>query len=741
MHTDTVSAAARPLTLRKRPDLIVAAQRFGGRNMLAIKDPLTLRYYHLGEEEYFVLQQLNGRTSAEQVQAAFERRFSPRKLPLASIEGFLGMLHRENLVVADAPDQDRTLLERRRESRRRRRLTAWSNPLAIRFRGIDPERLLSWLYPRVRWVFAPWFLVASLLLMLAAAGWLSVQFSSLVSRLPTFQAFFNPANLIWFGAAIAAAKIVHELAHALACKHFGGECHELGVMLLVFTPCLFVNVSDSWMLPDRRQRMAIAAAGIWAELTLAAICAFLWWFSGPGLLNSICLKLMFVSSLGTVLFNANPLLPYDGYYVLADLWEMPNLRDRSWQLLRKRFAQWLLGVEPGDEGIYPERGQAWLLFYAIASLLYRLLVVAAILWFCHLVLRPHGLQVLAQLLTVLVVAGLLAGPAWKAWRFWTNPAWRRQVKSSRALVRAATLAVAAVVLLAVPLPSRVHVPVVIEPQGARRVFVTTPGLLRWAIAPESRVRIGDRLAELENIQLMRDLAALQGRRGVLETELENLRRRSALQTNRGAADAGSEIPATEAALADVNRQIGQLQQQQQRLVIRAPRNGTVLPPPSRPDDSFDGALETWHGRPLESRNRGAYLAAGTLLCLIGDPGHVQGVLIVDQSDLPRLRPNQTVYLQLDQLDGGHLEGRTVELAEAPLETIPAELAATRRVPVRTTATGDSQLVGTFYQATVELIQSPAPPIPGGIGRARIVVDPESLGRRIARYLQRTFRLP
>ena len=131
---------------------------------------------------------------------------------------------------------------------------------------------------------------------------------------------------------------MHEFGHGLSCKHFGGECHEIGVMLLVFTPCLYCNVSDSWMLPNKWHRAAIGAAGMYVELVLASIATFVWWFSQPGPFNYICLSVMFICSVSTVMFNANPLLRYDGYYILSDFLEIPNLRQKASTILNRSSA-------------------------------------------------------------------------------------------------------------------------------------------------------------------------------------------------------------------------------------------------------------------------------------------------------------------------------------------------------------------------------------------------------------------
>ena len=144
-----------------------------------------------------------------------------------------------------------------------------------------------------------------------------VQFGEFQRKLPEFHQFFGPSNWFYLAIAMGFTKVLHEFGHGLSCKHFGGECHELGVMLLVLTPCLYCNVSDSWMLPNKWHRAFIGAAGMYVEICIASIATFLWWFSAPGLLNNICLSTMFVCSVSTVVFNGNPLLRYDGYYILV----------------------------------------------------------------------------------------------------------------------------------------------------------------------------------------------------------------------------------------------------------------------------------------------------------------------------------------------------------------------------------------------------------------------------------------
>ncbi|HPZ82977.1 MAG TPA: hemolysin D, partial [Thermogutta sp.] len=359
-----LSSSARKLSIRKRADLVAQKQRYEGETYYVIKDPVGLNYFRFQEEEFFILNQLDGQSSLDEIKARFEAEFPPQKITLEELQQFVGMLHRSGLVVAVVPEQGRQLLKRRRERRKRELLSALGNILAIRFRGIDPERILTAMYPWVRWVFHPAFLIACVVLWIAALLLIASEFRVFLNRLPTFHQFFTPTNALWLALTLAVTKIIHEFGHGLSCKHFGGECHEMGIMLLVLTPCLYCNVSDSWMLPNRWHRAAIGAAGIFVELTLAALATFIWWFSEPGLINHLALNVMFICSVSTLVFNGNPLLRYDGYYVLADILEIPNLRQKATQLLSRTAAHWFLGIKPPDDPFLPQRNRALFVLYA-----------------------------------------------------------------------------------------------------------------------------------------------------------------------------------------------------------------------------------------------------------------------------------------------------------------------------------------------------------------------------------------
>ena len=201
-----------------------------------------------------------------------------------------------------------------------------TNVFALRFRGVDPERFLNWLYPYTGWFFR-WPTVICVLLFASQrrrpGGGASSKSSS--ASCPTFHQFFGPKNWFYLGITMATVKVLHEFGHGLSCKHFGGECHELGAMMLVFTPAL---VLQRLRLLDVAQQMASGGhrrRGHVCRVVLASICHVSVVVQPAGLLNSICLSVMFICSVSTVVFNGNPLLRFDGYYILMDI----SSRDRG----------------------------------------------------------------------------------------------------------------------------------------------------------------------------------------------------------------------------------------------------------------------------------------------------------------------------------------------------------------------------------------------------------------------------
>ncbi|HJT34045.1 MAG TPA: hemolysin D [Pirellulales bacterium] len=731
-----VSSSARKLAMRARPDLTARKHRYQGRSYWVVKEPVGLNYFRFQEEEYAILQMLDGYTSLDEIKEEFEAQFPPQKIGIEELQQFIGMLHRSGLIVANVPGQGHQLLLRRNERWRKEWMNRLSNVLSIRFKGIDPDRLLNWLYPKMKWIYSRWAVLICCLLGLSALSLVLVQFDVFQSKLPSFHQFFNLKNAFLLSIALGVTKVIHEFGHGLTCKHFGGECHEMGVMLLVLTPCLYCNVSDSWMLPNKWHRAAIGAAGMYIEMVIASICTFIWWFSEPGLLNHLCLSTMFVCSVSTLMFNSNPLLRYDGYYILSDVIEIPNLRQKATDILNRKLGEWCLGLEPQEDPFLPERNQIFFALYSVAAAIYRWVVVFSILWFLYEVWRPYRLEIIGQIIGVAALYGLLVQPFWKLGKFFYVPGRIEKVKKPRMY---ATLGVIAAVLLAVffiPLPHRVYCTFEVQPRDAQKIFVNVPGELDEVLVKAGDVVEKDTtLAKLSNLDVQLDIANLEGERDQNRTQLRSLERQRFRDQ-----DAKLEAETVRAALAAIEEQLEKRQIDLQRLTLTSPVSGTVLPAPEEARHQNDKQLSSWWGTPLEERNLGTYLNKGVFFCQVGDPRRMEANLVVDQADVQYLRIGQEVDIKLDEAPFDLLRGEITEIANEPLRVSPKSLSnkSGGELATKTDESGVERPQAISYQVRVPL-DDPEGMLKIGLkGRARVHTAPRTLGHRLWRYVTQTF---
>ena len=272
-------------------------------------------------------------------------------------------------------------------------------------------------------------------------------------------------------------KIIHEFGHGLTAKHFGGEVHEMGILFLVLTPALYCDVTDSWLLPNKWKRIWISAAGIYVECFLASIATFVWWYSTPGLLNSLAMATMFICSVNTILFNANPLLRYDGYYVMADWLEIPNLRIKSTQFFAYLIQEKVLGLEIPVQSYLPKSRRVLFVTYAMASYIYRWFVTFAILWFLSQFLKPYKLESVSYLLAAGALIPLVGMPAYQIVKFLRTPGRLRKVKKARATAFAVAAIALVTGILLIPTPLRVQGTLVLKLAKPEVIYAEVEGRL------------------------------------------------------------------------------------------------------------------------------------------------------------------------------------------------------------------------------------------------------------------------
>jgi putative peptide zinc metalloprotease protein len=746
-----VSTTSRKLALRMRPDLLVRKHRYHGEGYWVVKEPVGLNYFRFHEEEFAILEMLDGESSLDSIKERFEADFAPQKLTYQDLQQFIGMLHRSGLVISETAGQGRQLKKRRDEKKRREWLGRLSNVFALRWRGVDPERFLGWIYRFTWWIFHPVCVALCLAMGFAALLLIAVQYDVFYSRLPTMHEFFDPRSpdkWIYLALTMGVVKVLHELGHGLSCKHFGGECHEIGFMLLVLTPCLYCNVSDSWMLPNKWQRAIIGAAGMYVEVVLASIATFLWWFSDrETLVNNLCLNVMFICSVSTLVFNGNPLLRFDGYYILMDLSEIPNLRQKSTEVLKRFMVGVCLGLEQPENPFLPQKNRILFGLYTIAAVMYRWVVVFSIVMFLIQLFEPVGLKVVGQVVAATGFFGLIVQPLWQLARFFYMPGRMHKVKKYRVIASLAIVAGLLAAIVFLPLPHSVKCEFEIGPRDAAPVYVEVPGLVDEFLVKEGQsVQQGQPLVVLKNTDLELSVLQLAGQLDKTKIQLKTVERERFLDDQSGLqmGQLSELLTTTEQQLAEQTRELSRLQ-------IAAPAAGVVIPAPPRPSrgEMEEGRLPVWTGSPLAPKNLGAAYTEGELICRIGDPGELEALLIVDQADIDLVdaamakNAKPPVKLEADAYPGRYLKSRVEQVARVELKDVPDSLAsqAGGRLETKMERSGAVRPLSTSYHARVPLDEQGELQgllCNGMKGHAQIYTQWQSLGQRLYRFLARTF---
>ena len=713
-----------------RGDLEVYQQTRQGESVWVLKDPIALRYFQLSEMEFTIFRWLDGSRGLREIVSLHQQRFAPARLSVAQLRGFVARLYQRGLLLPASYSQADSLWNRRQRAQFVQRLQSVSNPLAIKVPGFDPARLVEWLYAWLKPLFTRTAMVLMSVSITLACLMLIANADQFAVRLPGLNAFFSPFNLLLLSVALAVTKVLHEFAHALTCHHFGARCHEMGLMLLVFTPCLYCDVTDGWKLASRMQRIAISAAGILVELALAAWCAVLWCVTEPGVLNSMLFNVMIVCSIGTLFINANPLLRYDGYYILSDLLDRPNL----WQTSRRQLSECLqrcFGLSERERS-GQQRRVDWLVAYAAASSLYRFVVLVSIVWLTFNVCSNNGVTVFGYVIVAIVIAGVIATPLHRGYEKLRDPQMRRKLKRPRFLFSVCGLAGVILGVVAVPVPCRVGAPARVQPSNARQVYVSVAGTIMESVVPGTRVKQGDQLAQLENDEVTRKILEVQANIDSQEMRVLHLR---SLRNEQ--ASFAARLPAALEMLDDLRKQLTQLELDRAALALRAPVDGTVLEAPSvKPDSANPLDLEGWHGAPTEAQNVGAFLPRQTLFCLVNPSDQFEVELFVDQFSVGLLKVNQRVRLSLASQGGAFLTGDVQEISTAAIETVPVELAAENQVATFE----DRQPRLPTYRILVHLDPTTKPLVTGATGIAKVDVSWQPIAAQFYRVAQRTFNL-
>ncbi|MDJ0852759.1 MAG: HlyD family efflux transporter periplasmic adaptor subunit [Myxococcota bacterium] len=623
------------LTPRLRPHARVHRQIYRGETWYVLQDPSRDRFHRFTPSANHVIGLMDGRRTSEEIWRLALQRLGDEAPTQDEMIRLLGQLHAADLLQSDVPPDARELFRRGRKQAHRQLRSRLLSPFAIKLPLVDPERFLASTVHLVRPLFGwagalLWLTVVLPAVVLAAVHW-----SALTENVLDY--LFTPSNLLVLWLVFVVLKVFHELGHGFAAKAFGGEVHDMGVMFLVFTPVPYVDASSSWAFPSKYQRALVAAGGMVAELFVAALAFYVWLGAEPGTLRALAYNVLIVGGVTTLLFNANPLLRFDGYYILSDLAEIPNLRQRANQYLGYLVERHAFGNEEADPPHRAPGEPPWLVGYCVAAFLYRIVIVVSILFWAL-----DRFFVLGILLGCVAGIGWVGMPIFRGLRvLFTGPRLRR-VRTRAVAVSGAALAVVLLALLAIPMPLRTRAEGVVWIPEEALVRARNAGFVSAVVQHTGdRVQSGEivlQLADPEHDNLLR----------VLEHRVaELMARREAYR-----ADDPVAARVTEQELVFAREELAEARLLSEEFAVRAATSGTLLVP-------------------REQDLAGRFVRKGDLLAHVVDLDTVTVRAVVSQDDvhLVRERTNEVV----------------VRLSEKLGETHPAEIrrivpAASERLP-------------------------------------------------------------
>jgi putative peptide zinc metalloprotease protein len=608
-----------------RDDLVIVEQWYRGEQSFVVKDPKTHKYYRFKPLEVLVMQQFTGEHTAADLAAGLAEQDVP--ISARAIEGFAQKLRHMDLLVRSLAEKSVLQLERLRAERRRRvRGTHYRGSLLrLRWSVGDPDRLLDRWLPRLRFCFTRPFLVASVGLFVVYAAITASRLADIGHGVLAFYTadFYTLQNILLFWLVASTVIAIHELGHAFACKYFGGHVHELGAMLIYFQPAFYCNVNDAWTFPERSRRLWVTAAGTWIQLIVAGLAAIVWVIVDPeSVVSRAAFFAVLIGGATTVLANANPLIPLDGYYALSDYLEIPNLRQRAFGHLGWLVRRYVLRLDvpqpPADD-----RERRVFLLYGLLSTAYITLVLtlfgALVFGWARRALGAIGVAAFALLLW-----SALRRPL-REWGRAVATAARERARrlpprTGRLTAVAAVLGLA--VLLLVPCPVQVGGRFVTAPAAEAELGASEDDAIvdRVMVGEGARVAAGTPLVRLRHFDTERELVRASWRVDSVATLIRALR----------AQGRDPEAQRLEIARAEQAAARDGLRQRLDALTLRAPWHGIVVTP--RPDELVGrrfglgqtvlrtARLDVLEGR-LEVRRGGALIRPGQVVTLIADADH------------------------------------------------------------------------------------------------------------------------
>lgn len=687
-----------------RRDLIVTQQMYEGRSYFVVKDPVSLQYFRMTAEDYYLATLFDGVRTFGKIRDAYVAHFPAVRLEYNTEDLNERVLRFANdLALLQFLSVQGVRLKARFDAVKKKKAakgglyTLANKIFFFRFSLFDPDVVFGKMAKKVWWLWTrPAHWISCVLVALATIIFLR-HYSAVESALGNLFSFHNIA-LMWVTTILI--KSVHELGHGLTCKHFGGEVHEVGFMSMVFTPYFFVNISDAWVMPRRRDRILISAAGIYIELLFAAIAVFFWVIVQPGLLKDFLFNVIFIASVSTILFNANPLMRFDGYYILTDVMEVPNLQTKSRALISHKVKQLLFGGNSADPVLsrmpLPKKRLGIFYVYAVLSWVYGYYIIYSLALFMEPHLKPFGLEGLANWFSALALLGWVAMPLIGFFKGLglTREDWKPQGRLRRlSTILGVSFGVFGAACF-LPVEFTIKRVGAVELAQPDQVRPQVTGFVEKVLVKEGEiVKAGQPIAQLENRDLRQDYASVENRFKVAEATVQ---RAVGLDKPAELKQAENYRAAYAAKLEEAKRDV-------ENLTLRASINGIVLT------------------RELEL-SEGRLIKFGELFCELASLDPMRIKIPLSEKQVRHVKKGQRVVIKVNAYPAEQFEG---VVAEDPVmfygDEIPKAFSASRSgdVPTYTDNKGREVPIERTYEAVVQVDNSAGLLRPGMTGRGKI----------------------
>lgn len=545
--------------LRKHVD--IHRHDYRGRIWFILQDHATGRSHRLSPAAYRMLGLMNGRRTVQELWTLANEQLTDRAPTQDETIRLLGQLHAADAMVCDVPPDSRELFRRFQKHERQKTKQRFWSPLAVRIPVWDPDAFLTRTYPYVRFLFTRWGMIAWMLLVATGTILAIVNFGAITDNI--FDRALTVENLLVLWLVYPFVKAFHELGHGYAVKANGGEVHEIGIMFLVLIPVPYVDASAASALRDKWQRMLVGGIGIMVELALAACALFVWLSVQPGAVHVVAYNVMLIGGVSTLLFNGNPLLRFDGYYVLADWIEIPNLGTRANKHIFYVIQKYLFGSRDAEPVTSLPAERVWFVGYGIAAFIYRMFIMFAIILYV-----AGRFFVLGVVLAIWAFTTQLLVPLGKGITFLVDDPKLRGRRGRAIGVTGAVLAGLGLLLFVVPFPSRTIADGVAWPVEQSQIRAGADGFItEMRVASRDVVAAGQVVAVAEDPLLEAQRDVLLARIATLEAQEDAMRRQDRVEADLLL----EELAATRAQFARIEERIA-------GLTIVAPRAGQVIVP-------------------------------------------------------------------------------------------------------------------------------------------------------------------